>query len=125
MADCSMIRPVRSIEPSMRTRRPCRIQSATKSVAPNLGACRSVRISALRPQCSLIRSRIMGPWQRCYISGITGLARELLADVDEGPAVEREGDAGDEIGLVGGEEQRGIRDVPGGAHAGAERHPCV
>ena len=37
-------------------------------------------------------------------------------------AIHQQGDAGDEAGLVARQEQRGVRHVPGGAHAPAERH---
>ena len=48
-----------------------------------------------------------------------------LVDIHQGAAVDRQGDAGDEIGLVGGEEQRRIGDVPGGAHFSAQRHARI
>ena len=40
-------------------------------------------------------------------------------------AVDRQGDAGDKIGLVGGKEQGGVGDIPAGAHPAAQRHPGI
>src|SRR5687767_6860299 len=46
----------------------------------------------------------------------------LSTDLDEGAAIHRERNPGNEIGFVRGQEQRGVGDVPGGAHLAAQRH---
>src|SRR5215475_13017736 len=56
------------------------------------------------------------------VSLTTRKDRASTGCVHAGPAVDRQGDAGDEVRLVGGEEQRGIGDVPAGAHLVAQRH---
>ena len=45
--------------------------------------------------------------------------------MDQGTAVDRERDPGDEIGLVGGKKQGRIRHVPGRSHLMAERNPRI
>src|ERR1700739_2255668 len=69
---------------------------------------------------------------RMPCSGSTGSSamvilreRASLAPPDAGAAVDRQRHAGDETGLVGGEEQRGVRDIPAGAHLLAQRHLAV
>ena len=52
------------------------------------------------------------------------LAPLVATDDGQGAAVDRNLKAGGEIRLVGGQEQRGVGDVHGGAHP-AQRHPVV
>jgi len=47
------------------------------------------------------------------------------ADINGAAAVHGERHAGDEIGLVGGEEEGGIGYIPGGAHLVAQRHAGI
>ena len=52
-----------------------------------------------------------------------GVNRSLLAQA--AAAVDQQADAGDEVGLVGGQEQGRVGHVPAGAHALAQRHAGV
>ena len=45
---------------------------------------------------------------------------ELSADVDRGASIDGQCHSGYELGFVGGEEEGGAGDVPGGPHAVAE-----
>ena len=78
-------------------------QTSWPVIAPPLPAC-----------CPATR---MGP--RCPAVAVrqTSVGREHCANagelLDEGAGVDREGDAGDVAGLVGGEEQHGVADVDG------------
>jgi ABC-type glutathione transport system ATPase component len=47
------------------------------------------------------------------------------SDFHEGPAIHGHGRPGDEISLIGSQEHGGIRDVPAGSAAPAERHAAV
>src|SRR6185437_11186512 len=47
---------------------------------------------------------------------------KLLAPAHAGAAVDRQRDAGDEVGLVRGQEQCGMGDVPAGTHFAAQGH---
>ena len=51
--------------------------------------------------------------------------RGSLADPRAGAAIDWQDHAGDEAGLVGGEEQGGVRHVPAGAQLAAQRHRGV
>src|SRR6266496_3079485 len=53
------------------------------------------------------------------------LEESSVADVQRAAAVHQQRDAGDEVGLVGSQEQRGVRHVPRGAHLAAQRRARV
>src|SRR5215813_6320098 len=53
------------------------------------------------------------------------LAERSTADLDQRTTVDRQGDAGDEIGLIPSQEKRRVGNVPAGAHFAAQRHPGV
>ena len=48
-----------------------------------------------------------------------------LLPPEAGAAVHRQRHPGDEVGLVGGEEQRRVGHVPGGAHLAPQRHASI
>ena len=88
---------------------------------PNLGrlgaAVLRLRPAHLRPQALDAKSRPPGSSEFGRLAG--------SADFDQRAAINRQGDAGDEIGFVRRQEQRRVGDVPAGAHLAAQRHPGV
>src|SRR5882757_8062149 len=67
------------------------------------------------------------PEEAPVISAVLPSSRFIVAEFASAPphagaAVDRQGDAGDEAGLVRGQEQRRVGDVPAGAHLLAQRH---
>src|SRR5262245_9780123 len=64
--------------------------------------------------------------QRHVLAGSVGFRAEVRsASTERLAAVDGQQDAGDELGLIGGQVQRGVGDVPCRAHAVAERHRGV